>query len=184
MAKAGSQEMVSAGTLALLVMIMVSSASCTNVNYLFIKLNYTLPAAQNCMLPLKLLTCPGASAHLPLPSLSLYSPPHLQKRKRGSSLRKVWSIELWNMCNLRFEVLWNSCHGLNYDCQEGLILFEFQVPCTRGCPRGWTKASNHRQFQPSIGPIEKFPLNVDFRVFIECLSPALEVILGFKYLSN
>ena len=54
------------------------------------------------MSPLKLLTCPGASAHLPLPSLSLYSPPHLQKRKRGSSLRKVWSIELWNMCNLRF----------------------------------------------------------------------------------
>ena len=103
MAKAGSQEMVSAGTLALLVMIMVSSASCTNVNYLFIKLNYTLPAAQNCMLPLKLLTCPGSSAHLPLPSLSLYSPPHLQKRKRGSSLRKVWSIELWNMCNLRLE---------------------------------------------------------------------------------
>ena len=103
MAKAGSQEMVSAGTLALLVMIMVSSASCTNVNYLFIKLNYTLPAAQNCMLPLKLLTCSGASAHFPLPSLSLHSPPHLQKRKRGSSLRKVWSIELWNMCNLRLE---------------------------------------------------------------------------------
>ena len=101
MAKAGSQEMVSAGTLALLVMIMVSSASCTTVNYLF-KHNCTLPAAQNCMLPLKLLTCSGASAHFPLPSLSLHSPPHLQKRKRGSSLRKVWSIELWNMCNLRF----------------------------------------------------------------------------------
>ena len=114
MAKAESQEMVSAGTLALLVMIMVSSASCTNVNYLFIKLNYTLPAAQNCMLPLKLLTCSGASAHFPLPSLSLHSPPHLQKRKRGGSLRKVWSIELWNMCNLRFEVLWNSCHGLAF----------------------------------------------------------------------
>ena len=103
MAKAESQEMVSAGTLALLVMIMVSSASCTNVNYLFTKHNCTLRAAQNCMLPLNLLTCSGASAHLPLPSLSLYSPPHLQKRKRGSSLRKVWSVELWNMRNLRLE---------------------------------------------------------------------------------
>ena len=117
MAKAESQEMVSAGTLALLVMIMVSSAFCTNVNYLITKHNCTLPAAQNCMLPLKLLTCPGASAHLPLPRLSLRSPPHLQKRKRGGSLRKVWSIELWNMCNLRFEVLWNSCLVLNHDCQ-------------------------------------------------------------------
>ena len=102
MAKAESQEMVSAGTLALLVMIMVSSASCTTVNYLF-KHNCTLPAAQNCMLPFKLLTCSGASAHFHLPSLSLHSPPHLQKRKRGGSLRKVWSVELWNMCNLRLE---------------------------------------------------------------------------------
>ena len=88
----------------------------------------------------------------------------------------------------RFEALsFEICvtWGLNHDCQQGLVLFEFQVPCTRGCPGGWTKASNHRQFQPSIGPIEKFPLNIDFRVFfIECLSPALEVILGFKYLSN
>ena len=102
MAKAESQEMVSAGTLALLVMIMVSSASCTTVNYLF-KHNCTLPAAQTCSLPLKLLTCSGASAHFPLPSLSLHSPPHLQKRKRGGSLRKVWSIELCNTCNLRLE---------------------------------------------------------------------------------
>ena len=144
MAKAESQEMVSAGTLALLVMIMVSSASCTTVNYLF-KHNCTLPAAQTCSLPLKLLTCSGASAHFPLPSLSLHSPPHLQKQKRGGSLRKVCSIELWNMCNLRFVVLLNSCHGLNHDCQQGLVLFEFQVPCTRGCPGSWTKAPNHRQ---------------------------------------
>ena len=105
MAKAELQEMVSAGTLALLVMIMVSSAFCTNVNYLITKHNCTLPAAQNCMLPLKLLTCPGASAHLPLPSLSLHSPPHLQKWKRGGALCKVWSIELWKICatwGLRF----------------------------------------------------------------------------------